>query len=227
MDFASVFEERASFLESRDFSVAVIGGLGLHAHGISRATFDLELVTDQAAQDTLISFLEGIGYETVHRSEGFSNHVRRGPQGDRLDFVYVDPATGRKLFPACRAQLSLGKRRALVPKLEHLVAMKVQAMKNDPKRAFQDMADVPTQLGGRAGAGPPLGTTSQPRATTGTYACLRSKGASETFVPPIRRHRGPRRSVAVWNEAHTGTPHPRGLGSPSSRGLFAVPHPSA
>ena len=188
-----MFEEVASFLESRDFSVAVIWGLGLHAHGISRATFDLELVTDQAAQDALISFLEGIGYETVHRSEGFSNHVRR----------------------------------ALVPKPEHLVAMKVQAMKNDPKRAFQDMADVPTQLGGRAGAGPPLGTTSQPRATTGTDACLRSKRASETFVPPIRRHRGPRRSVAVWNEAHTGTPHPRGLGSPSSRGLFAVPHPSA
>ena len=53
MDFASVFEEVASFLESRDFSVAVIGGLGLHVHGISRATFDLELVTDQAAQDAV------------------------------------------------------------------------------------------------------------------------------------------------------------------------------
>ena len=45
----------------------------------------------------------------------------------------------------------------------------------------------------------------------------RSKRASGTFVPPIRRHRGPRRSVAAPNRAHTGTSHPRGRGSPSSR----------
>jgi hypothetical protein len=29
-----------------------------------------------------------------------------------------------------------------VPRPEHLVAMKVQAMRNDPSRALQDLADV-------------------------------------------------------------------------------------
>ena len=140
--FARAFDEVASFLEGRGFRVALIGGLSLHAYGISRATFDLDLVTESAAQDALIAFLEAEGYETLHRSEGFSNHHRRGQGGDRLDFVYVDLDTSRKLFPACRPLLELGGRQALVPRPEHLVAMKVQAMKNDPKRALQDMADV-------------------------------------------------------------------------------------
>jgi hypothetical protein len=33
-----------------------------------------------------------------------------------------------------------------VPRPEHLVAMKVQSMKNDPSRALQDMADVQALL---------------------------------------------------------------------------------
>lgn len=142
VDFGRAFDNVASFLEGRGFPLALIGGLALHAYGISRATFDLDLVTVREAQDSLVRFLETEGYETLYRSEGFSNHLGRGPEGDRLDFVYVDPETSRKLFPACQPRLELGSRTALVPRPEHLVAMKVQAMKNDPKRALQDMADV-------------------------------------------------------------------------------------
>jgi len=142
VDFGRAFDRVASFLEDRGFPLALIGGLALHAYGISRATFDLDLVTERGAQDPLISFLEAEGYETLHRSEGFSSHLARGPEADRLDFVYVDPDTSRKLFAACRPRLELGGRPALVPRPEHLVAMKVQAMKNDSRRALQDMADV-------------------------------------------------------------------------------------
>jgi hypothetical protein len=80
----------------------------LHAHGITRATADLDLVTVREAQGALVESLERTGYETLYRSEGYSNHV------------HADP----------------------VPKPEHLIAMKVQAIKNDPRRAFKDLADV-------------------------------------------------------------------------------------
>ena len=142
MDFVRAFDLVATFLEGRGFPVALIGGLGLHAYGITRGTFDMDLITEGAARDGLIEFLEGEGFETLHRSDGFSNHVRNQAGGERLDFVYVDSETSRKLFPACGARLELGARKALVPRAEHLIAMKVQAMKNDPSRAFQDMADI-------------------------------------------------------------------------------------
>jgi hypothetical protein len=70
--------------------VAVIGGLGLVGHGVTRATVDLDLVTEAAAQDHLVAFLESQGYETLHRSAGYSNHLHENPERGRVDFVYLD-----------------------------------------------------------------------------------------------------------------------------------------
>jgi hypothetical protein len=142
VDFARAYERVAGFLEPRGVPLAVVGGLGLHAYGITRATFDLDVVTEAAAQGPLVGFLEAEGYETLHCSAHYSNHLHRDAEGGRLDFIYVDASTSRQLFAAAQPLLELGSRRALVPRPEHLVAMKVQAIRNDPSRALQDLADV-------------------------------------------------------------------------------------
>ena len=53
-----------------------------------------------------------------------------------MDLIYVDPETAERLFPACSQRLRLGLREAPVPRAEHLAAMKVQAMRNDPSQAL-------------------------------------------------------------------------------------------
>jgi len=68
MDFARVYALVAGFLEACSSRVAVVGGLGLHGHGVTRATLDLDLVTEAEAQEALVAFLEGQGYETLYRS---------------------------------------------------------------------------------------------------------------------------------------------------------------
>lgn len=146
MDFARVYALVAGFLEARGSRVAVVGGLGLHGHGVTRATLDLDLVTEAAAQGPLVSFLEGHGYETLYRSAGYSNHLHRDAELGRLDLVYVDAATAGPLFAGCAPRLELGSRTALVPRAEHLAAMKVQAIRNDPSRELQDLADVQALL---------------------------------------------------------------------------------
>lgn len=146
MDFAGVYHLVAAFLESRNSRLAVVGGLGLHGHGVSRATVDLDLVCEADVQGPLVAFLESQGYETLHRSQGFSNHVHAQADRGRLDVVYVDEGTARQLFAGCQPRLELGARNALVPRAEHLAAMKVQAMKNDPRRELQDLADIQALL---------------------------------------------------------------------------------
>ncbi len=146
MDFARVYALVAGFLEARGSRVAVIGGLGLHGHGVTRATVDLDLAAEAEAQGPLVAFLEEQGYETLHRSAGYSNHLHRDVAFGRLDLIYVDAATAGALFGGCTPRLELGSRTALVPRAEHLAAMKVQAMKNDPSRELQDLADVQALL---------------------------------------------------------------------------------
>ena len=61
---------------------------------------------------------------------------------DGLDFVYVGGETADRLFAAFRRLQGPGGTEIPVPKPEHLAALKVLAMKNDPGRTFQEMADI-------------------------------------------------------------------------------------
>lgn len=137
-----MFERVARRLDEDRYPYAVAGALGLHAYGHSRATFDLDLITVLAAQGVLVGFLEELGYETLHVSRGYSNHQHADADWGSVDVIYVDQETAALLFPACPRHLKLGSREAPVPRAEHLAAMKVQAMRNDPSRLVQDLADV-------------------------------------------------------------------------------------
>ncbi|HEY6553917.1 MAG TPA: hypothetical protein VI669_11215, partial [Vicinamibacteria bacterium] len=77
---------------------------------------------------------------------GYSNHVHTVDGLGRVDLVYVDAPTAASLFSGCAPRLELGTRVALVPRAEHLAAMKVQAMKNDRSRELQDLADIQALL---------------------------------------------------------------------------------
>jgi nucleotidyltransferase AbiEii toxin of type IV toxin-antitoxin system len=120
----------------------LVGALALAAYGLPRTTLDLDLAVERRAQDDVISYLESRGYETLHRSEGYSNHLHSDASRGRIDFIYVDPSTADALFGSARPFPAAGGRKILVARPEHLAAMKVLAMKNDPTRTLQDLADI-------------------------------------------------------------------------------------
>jgi hypothetical protein len=141
LDLAAVIGDVGGFLDREGIPFAIVGALALHSYGYSRATNDVDLLVGADAQRSLIAFLEDRGFETLHRSDGYSNHLHSDPALGRLDVIYVDRATEDKIFAEAR-RVPLGGRTIAVPKPEHLVAMKVHAMGNDPSRVFQDMADI-------------------------------------------------------------------------------------
>jgi len=142
LDFGIVLGMVTGFLEEKGFRYAVIGGVALAAYGLPRTTLDLDLVVESSAQDELISFLESRGYETLNRLRGYSNHRHPDPLWGNIDFVYVGRETSQDLFSACRTAEGPRGIQIPLPKPEHLAALKVVAMKNDPDRTFQDMADI-------------------------------------------------------------------------------------
>jgi len=142
MDFARILEELGRFLEERGHPWALIGGLGLAAYGIARTTIDVDLVTVQEAQEAVVAWLQGKGFETLHRSAGYSNHLHPDAQWGRVDLVYVGGSTREKLFAGTRWLPGPRGLTVPVPRPEHLAAMKVLAMKNDPDRTLQELADI-------------------------------------------------------------------------------------
>ena len=78
--------------------MALVGGLGLAALGLPRATLDLDLLVPAEAQGRLIEFMERSGYETPHRSAGYSNHLHPDESMGRVGFVYVRGTTRDRVF---------------------------------------------------------------------------------------------------------------------------------
>ncbi len=147
MDFEAIFNELFTFLSDEGCRFAIVGAFGLHAYGLSRATGDLDFILDAICQARLITFLEGLGYETIYRSSGYSNHIHPVAAMGRLDFIYVEGHTADTLFSEAKTTLSLGGWKTPVPRPEHLIALKVLAMKNDPSRTFREMADIQFLMG--------------------------------------------------------------------------------
>jgi len=147
MDFAAALERIRTFLEPRGIEWALVGGVGVAAYGLARTTLDLDLVAPCSAQNALVEFLEGLGYETLHRSRGYSNHLHPEPRLGRVDLVYVEGSTAERLFAAARALPGPGGALVPVAAPEHLIAMKVQAIVNDPERAGSDLDDIRFLLG--------------------------------------------------------------------------------
>ncbi|MEP7011969.1 MAG: nucleotidyl transferase AbiEii/AbiGii toxin family protein [Acidobacteriota bacterium] len=147
MDFVAGLDLISGFLAGRAGRSAVIGGIALAAYGNPRTTIDLDFVVDGGLQDELIAFLEGEGFKTLFCSSGYSNHDHPDPERGRLDFVYVRGTTAEKIFAECRRLSGPGGSTILVPKPEHLAALKAQATKNEPSRAPSDLADVRFLLG--------------------------------------------------------------------------------
>jgi len=142
MEFSNVLGAISSFLDEKGFRYAVIGAVAIAAYGLPRTTVDLDFVVEASAQDELIRFLESRGYQTLHRSSGYSNHHHSNSDWGSVDFVYIGAETSQELFAAALLAKGPGDLAMPVPKPEHLAALKVLAMKNDPSRTLQDMADI-------------------------------------------------------------------------------------
>ncbi|NIM01880.1 MAG: hypothetical protein GTN57_13295 [Acidobacteria bacterium] len=142
MNFSKVIGEVAGFLDRENVPFMLAGAFALHAYGLSRATSDLDFVTEASVREPLVKFLESLGYETLYASPGYSNHLHPETEMGRVDLIYVEGETARRLFDDPGTSFRLGGLTLRVPRPEHLAAMKVHAMKNDPDRTLQEMADI-------------------------------------------------------------------------------------
>ena len=114
----------------------------MQAWGHSRFTRDLDMVLKRSARDRVVAFAESQGYETLHLSEGYSNHLHADSDLGRVDFMYVNDETAEKLFAGVTVKPIIGNVEAPVPRPEHLAAMKAISMKNSPQRVLMDSPDV-------------------------------------------------------------------------------------
>ncbi len=142
MQFDEVLRTWRDFFEREGIRYAVIGGLAMQAWGRSRFTKDADIAVDLQQQSAVISFAQSQGYETLHISEGYSNHLHPDQHFGRLDFMYVDGVTADRIFASSVVKPIVNDVTLPVASPEHLAMMKVIAIKNNPPRALFEGEDI-------------------------------------------------------------------------------------
>lgn len=132
MDLAGLCALVSGFFENRGVPYALCGGGAMASYGFPLPTLDLDFVTWAYVQPALVGFLEEKGFSTLYRSEGFSNHAHQ--RFGRVDFVYVRGVTAEKVFARVTPRPGPGGQMVPAVAPEHLVAMKLAALRSDPSR---------------------------------------------------------------------------------------------
>lgn len=141
MQFDAVLRTWTSWFEVERVAYALAGGNALRAWGHTRLTYDVDFVIHGKERERAIAFAESLGYETAHVSEGYSNHYHRDEAFGHVDLMYVYGATADQIFAGV-VHRTLGGFALPVVRPEHLIAMKVRAMKNSAMRVLIDAPDI-------------------------------------------------------------------------------------
>lgn len=139
MDLQRVLDELGAALRAQGIEHALIGGLALAAHGVPRATADIDFLVAGERAELLDALLREHGYRSLQRTPDVANYVSDTGKGGRVDVLFARRAYTRSML--ARAVVRGGAGIPVVDAAD-LIGLKVQSSSNDSRRARLDLADI-------------------------------------------------------------------------------------
>lgn len=140
-----VEEDIPALLQSardRELPCLVIGAHAILSLGFVRNTIDLDLLVPEGTRSGWLDLLRDLGYRFFHEVAAFAQFEPARPDGMPIDLMFVDDPTFQKLAESA-TETDLGGIRALIPRPEHLVALKLHAAVSPTRtRAESDWEDI-------------------------------------------------------------------------------------
>ena len=119
----------------------LVGGLALQQHAVARQTLDVDCLISDADRDKIVALFEREGFAVTAETESFARLHHESVYMMDLDLLLVDAETLSEMLRES-LPVTIGSRDLRVPCLAHLIALKLHAVRNDPKRELRDLADI-------------------------------------------------------------------------------------
>lgn len=120
----------------------VIGAYAVAAHGYVRATFDVDFVVRRSQRDKWFDRALSAGMDCLGKSDVFAQFTVSDAEIDGFDLMFVDDKTYDTMVEHAVLR-TFGEVEAPVPSLNHLLALKLHAVKSAPDlRASKDLNDI-------------------------------------------------------------------------------------
>jgi hypothetical protein len=120
----------------------VIGGLAINHYGYSRETSDLDFLISQNDRAAWMQVLTDFGYDIFHDGGNFIQYKAPKDNAWPVDLMLVPEKTFVVIFEK-KIDAEFYGIRTKVPSVEHLIALKLHALKNTRAHRFlKDFLDV-------------------------------------------------------------------------------------
>ena len=119
----------------------LIGGFALRRYAVARQTLDVDCLVSDVDAGGIVAAFEREGFAVAARTENFVRLRHESVRMMDLDLLLVDARTLAEML-AESAPAGVGSEDLRVPCLKHLVALKLHAVRNDPKRELGDLSDI-------------------------------------------------------------------------------------
>jgi len=126
----------------RNLQFLVIGGLAVNLYGYSRDTADLDLLVSAAQKEEWLNLFSTLKYLVYRDGGAFIQFSCEDHAAWPVDLMVVQEKTFAPMFKESR-EVDMYGIRARIPSLEHLLALKLHALKNTHfERFLKDFLDV-------------------------------------------------------------------------------------
>jgi hypothetical protein len=135
MDLKQLLKHAHDILTQAQIDHALIGGIALGAYGVQRFTNDIDfLIAGELRLQTRAAFIQygfSVYYESVE--------VLQLEGSGQIDILFANRPISRQLIADAKPIPGFGIK---CVSAEGIIGLKIQAYKNNPKREFQDKADI-------------------------------------------------------------------------------------
>lgn len=126
----------------RHLPFLVIGGHAVALYGFPRETADLDFFVCSEDRPSWATLFADLGYHIFSDAPNFAQLASHKETAWPVDLMFVRPATFKPMLDASRVVEFYGTT-SRIPALEHLIALKLHAIKNtQPNRFLKDFLDV-------------------------------------------------------------------------------------
>ncbi|MEO5803979.1 MAG: nucleotidyltransferase [Verrucomicrobiota bacterium] len=127
---------------NRGLNFLVIGGLAVNFHAYSRETADLDILICRDSRDAWLQLFSELGYTIDQEKGGFIQFLSPNQEAWPIDLMLVNETTFASMFDNAKEVEMFGEK-LLIPSLEHLIALKLHALKHSHAGRFmKDFLDV-------------------------------------------------------------------------------------
>jgi hypothetical protein len=142
MGYPGIFHLISDIFTKAGVSCVLIGGFAVNYYKVTRQTADIDFLITKDDFEKILSLLEEKGFRKDNIQEVFARLIGKESYLMDVDFMFVDKETLHKIIKAGK-EISIAGKQFIVPSLNHLIALKLHAIKYNPKlRQYKDFADI-------------------------------------------------------------------------------------